>query len=160
MLKITDLINPIKEAWNVMLHPGRANTTKGPSFYYRAVIIPGIINAIIAALLIAAFPSTTSLLGSLGPLFGFIVVLLTMFLFIPASIVIDSAIIHLFAKLLFRVLKQPFNNTLTAISYAMSPAIFFYWTEVLPAPANIVAVIIGIWAFVLEIFMLSKTQQV
>ena len=159
MLKMADLINPIKEAWNVMLHPSRANTATGPSFYYRAVVIPGIINAIIAALLIAAFPSAT-FLGSLGPLFGFIVVLLIMFLGIPASVVIDSALVHLFGKLLFRIMKQPFNNTLTAISYAMSPAIFFYWTEALPAPANIVAIIIGIWTFVLEIFMLSKTQQV
>ena len=150
-----------------MLHPGRANTTKGLSFYYHAVVIPGIINAIIVALLIAAFPFTTSFFGSSGslwglsgPLWGFIISLLLMFLVIPAGIVINSALVHLFGKLLFRILKQPFNNTLTAMFYAMSPAIFFYWTEALPAPANIVAVIIGIWTLVLEIFMLSKTQQV
>ena len=160
MLKMADLINPIKEAWNVMLHPGRANTTRDLSFYYRAVVIPGIINAIIAALLIAAFPSTTSFFSSLGPLWGFIIFLLLMFLGIPAGIVIDSAVVHLFGKLLFRLMKQPFNNTLTAISYSMSPLIFFYWTEALPAPANIVTVIIAIWTFVLMIFMISKTQQV
>ncbi len=157
---MADLINSIKEAWNVMLHPSRANTATGPSFYYRAVVIPGIINAIIAALLIAAFPSAT-FLGSLGPLFGFIVVLLIMFLGIPASVVIDSALVHLFGKLLFRIMKQPFNNTLTAMSYTMSPFIFFYWTEALPSPVNSIAsIILAIWVFILMIFLLSKTQRI
>ncbi len=157
---MADLINPIKEAWNVMLHPSRTNTPKGLSFYYCAVVIPGILNAIIAALLIAVFPSSTFFASS-GPLMGFIFILLIMFLGIPVGIVIDSVVVHLFAKLLFRVLKQPFNNTLTAMSYAMSPAIFFSWAQALPAPANAVAgIILTIWIFVLGIFLLSKTQQV
>ena len=158
---MADLINPIKEAWNVMLHPSRANTATGPSFYYRAVVIPGIINAIIAALLITAFPSATSFFGSSGPLFGFIMFLLLMFIGIPASIVIDSALVHLFGKLLFRIMKQPFNNTLTAMSYAISPFIFFYWTEALPSPVNSIAsIILAIWVFILMIFLLSKTQRI
>lgn len=163
MVKIVDLINPIKEAWNVMLHPSRANTSTGPSFYYRAVVIPGIINAIIAAVLIAAFPTALTSYASagLGPIMEFIIFLLIMFLGIPVSIVINSAVLHLFAKLLFKVLKQPFNNTLTAMSYSMSPLIFFYWTQALPTPANLVAdIILMIWTFIIGIFMLSKTQQV
>ena len=169
-------IDELKQAWNVMIHPGSINKTMDIgnvfAFYYKMAIIPTIAAVIIAAIFgIAVGSLGFSLVGRLLPGIGAATVIITsliaagiallyMLVLIPLNILFNAAIYQLFAKKLFSIWGKPYKYTLTAVLYGTFPPIMFIWLAFIPIVGSFTAIIFAIWGFVVLIISMARQQKI
>ena len=149
-----DIIGSIKKAWNIAIHPSKATPMSVKDalvFYYSFAIIPVIITAILAGV----FTNTG--------LFGAVIELATILLLSPIAFFIETAIIHLFGKFLFRKFQKPYMTTFTAVVFAAIPSTLFSWLLLITsisAPVNMVAnIIFDIWILIILTIAIMKLQK-
>ncbi len=173
-LNKVSLIESTKAAFSFIFHPESFNEhySVGDSimFYYKAAIIPAIINALLYALMGFAFAGYIStmiqkftgflILPALGAIFGFIFGLIYLLILIPIGIIINSAIVHFFSKIIFRVFNKDFSRTVTAFTLSTFPLIFFVWVFPIPFLGALISIIIVIWEFIILIISMARQQEV
>ena len=166
-----------KKALDIALHPSSVNQSYGVgdaiAFYYKAALIPAIAAAVLGFVLLFAFGSVAlgifgvfkdfgiasyapALMGIIGAVLGLAYVLL----FIPIGIIVDGAIYHFFAKTLFKLWKNDISKTITATMYAAFPAMLLMWAFFIPILGMVVAIVAGIWSFIILIISMARQQQV
>ncbi len=142
-----DIISPLKNAWEAMLHPNsmkQMSISEAVKFYYSFALIPGIIVAIIEGILA-------------GPLYG-VLWLAIVFIGEVIGLFIDAAVYHFFGKFLFRKFANDYAATFSAATYATAPGILFIWLA--PLTFSVSAMVFAIWSFVLLTIYIMRFQKV
>ncbi len=168
------LIESTKAAFSFIFNPESFNghycVGDAIIFYYKATIIPAIITALLYALMGFAFASYIStmiqkftgflILPLLGSILGFIFGVVYLLILIPLGIIINSAIVHLFSKIIFRVFNKNFSRTVTAFTLSTFPLVFFIWVFPIPLLGSLISILIGIWEFIILIISMARQQEV
>jgi hypothetical protein len=140
------VINSIKSAWNLAIHPSTAKPMtieEGVKFYYSFALLPGI-----AAIIIGY--------AAVGPI-GAISAFAAVFILEMIGLFFGAGIYHLFGKFIFRKFTKDYSVTFTAAVVASIPTILFSWLSILIGPAGF---IFGIWGIVLLTIGLMRMQKV
>jgi hypothetical protein len=146
-------VDEIKEGLNIMLHPQDA-TMKEKSisqsllFYYKVLAIP----LAIYILLSFAFARVASA-GAFLAWFS----LLAYLVLVPIMFFFSAFLYHIFGKL-FKVFKEGYDKTFTAVIYGSIPTIIFIWLKPIPI-VSFLSIIFEIWGFIVAIFALSNQQK-
>jgi len=157
------VIDELKEAVNIMLHPGTATQKERSiraaiAFYYKVLAIPLILYIILAL----AIPKTTLSSFMLSPLFTVILLIVS-----PLGLLAGAGLYHLFGKLL-KVFNNPYSNTFTATVYSTVPYVLFIWLLAFTNIANlmllvgidIIFFIVLIWEIIITIIALANQQKI
>ncbi|MGC8495875.1 MAG: hypothetical protein ACP5MX_01560 [Candidatus Micrarchaeia archaeon] len=160
-MDIADLIsNNYKIAFDAILHPG-TSTKKAMSigdaikFYYSIAIIPLVLGIIISI----AIGTHVSKLMPFGAVAGLAMAALLFAMYaviMPIGIVIDSGVYHIVIKRLFNMYNKDYRAVFSAFTYAMIPAILFYWLIMIPVLGFVVLLLMGVWSFIIEIIALAN----
>lgn len=167
-------IDELKWAFDVMVHPNKANqkwTVGGAAaMYYKVLIIPLIILVIIEALagsiIASGLSSLGSMLGSsgaaLGALSGGAVAailigstLLDFLILVPIGFLI-AAVVYLIFGMIFKAASGGYAGAFSAVVYSALPIVallFLYWVPVLNF-------ILAIWGIVLFVFAWANINKV
>ncbi|MCL4373960.1 MAG: hypothetical protein M1360_04820 [Candidatus Marsarchaeota archaeon] len=153
-----NIIEDFKKALGIMRHPSSVKTPMSMldalSFYYGASIIPLI--AVIVVGLVLSFAIGAGLL-----LLTYLVLpVLELLVIVPIGIIVDAALYQLFAVRLFKVWHKPYNNTLTATTFAVFPSIMLLWGYNIPVVGSAFSIVAAIWAFIILIISMANMQQV
>ncbi len=160
-----------KRAFSGIVHPSfnteEMSTSNALKFYYRASLIPFVISALLAAVIVYAVP--TSLSNSIFSTFAGATVLramamalvvfsiaLEIFLVIPIGALIIAAIVQFFSKNLFKFWQGGYNKTLTAFVFGEFVSVFFMWLDLVP----FVILALAIWALIVLTITLARQQNV
>jgi hypothetical protein len=158
------IIDDLKKAIKIMLHPGSVSETmsvgKALKFYYSVSIIPLIISLILAAVFLATPLSTGSGAGSASLLFILILYLIVILAFIPLNLLFYAAIYQLFAKKLFHMWSKPYNNTFTGMVYGALPMLLLIWLVTIPFPWSIIYIVAIIWSIIVLIISMARQQSI
>ena len=177
-----DIVGAFKEAVQGVLHP-RENTAKRSVresllLYYNAAIIPLIIAIAIGVVGYFAFgnaiAATTTpgfafyrIFATLG-IVGIAVALpvLELFVFLPLSILISSAIYQLFAKRLLKMWPGDYSKTVAATTFGVMPAMLLFWLSeiwVLSTSYSffiIATAIIALWSIIVVVMSISAQHKI
>ncbi len=165
-----------KKAFGVLLHPGKETKRSmgigdALKFYYSVMIIPMIIGIIFGAVMGVISPGLMAV-----SIVGVIIYYLIMF---PLSILVNAGIYHVIIGKLFKMYKGKYDKVVSAFTYAIMPMVLVYWIilpitggatalnsgSVLGSAATIgaafafglvLAIIFGIWSFVVMVMGLSN----
>jgi len=162
-------IDELKEAVNIMLHPGTATQKERSiraaiAFYYKVLAIPLILYIILAL----AIPKPTLNSSMSSSPFATLTLLIVILLIVsPLVLLVDAGLYHLFGKFLFKVFKNPYSNTFTATVYSTVPFVLLVWLLGFISIANpvllvgilIIFVILGIWGVIITIIALANQQK-
>jgi len=156
------VIDELKEAVNIMLHPGTATQKERSiraaiAFYYKVLVVPLILYIILAL----AIPKTTLSSFMPSPLFTVILLIVS-----PLGLLAVAGLYHLFGKLL-KVFNNPYSNTFTATVYSTVPYVLFIWLLAFTNIANlmllvgieIIFFIVLIWEIIITIIALANQQK-
>ncbi len=163
-------VDETKQIIDIMLLKGKAqqmSVGEALGFWYKASLIPAILAAIVAGILILVGASVVSgLLGPLGSVLGGIgaaVVIVGIFVSVwiitPIAMIIGAAILHFFGKTLLRQFKNSYSATLAATVYAELIGIFLLFITEIPVIGWIISIIVGIWSFVALLVWLARFQN-
>jgi hypothetical protein len=131
-------------------------------FYYKISIIPLNLYIIFGIM----FPSYSGPLGMIFPFYGklgvwrvVIAAVLLLWIAEPAGIFINTALFHLFGKIILKRFRMGIEQTFTAVVYSVSAPVLFYWLSQIPI-LGIISILIGIWGYVILILGLSNLQKI
>lgn len=174
-------LDDLSKVVKIMMHP---DSVKKPmrmgdvlGLYIRASIIPLIIAIVVWLALALAISSNpyAMLLGRgfagnfansmnfgtgilvIGSIFIPIAYLLVL---LPVSMIINAALYQLFAKVIFKVWKKPYSNTLTATTFATFPTMMLFWSFMIPIIGIVLEFAAAIWAFIILIIALANMQKI
>jgi len=156
------VIDELKEAVNIMLHPGTATQKERSiraaiAFYYKVLVVPLILYIILALII----TKTTLSPFILSPLFTVILLIVS-----PLGLLAMAGLYHLFGKL-FKVFNNPYSNTFTATVYSTVPYILLIWLLAFTNIANlmllvvfdIIFFILVIWEIIIIIIAFANQQK-
>ncbi|BCS91151.1 MAG: hypothetical protein ARM1_0608 [Candidatus Micrarchaeota archaeon] len=160
-------IDSYKRAIDVILHPGVATkdtmTLKsGIIEVYKVGLIPAILGIIISVLLGSTLATTSTLglvSGAFVSLLGVIGVIIE-YILEPLLLIIVAGIYHLIVGKLFRIYKSGFSNVYTAFVYGIFPYMLLFWLLNVPGLNIVLAIVIIIWEFIIQIIALSNQLHI
>lgn len=163
-------VDELKKAIDVMLlknNDAKSMSVGGSlAFYYKASLIPLILNVILTVIMFVALGSVSGgLLGSAGSLLGgaigilaVVVIIFAYWIVIPLGLLIDAAIYYVIGRLI-GVYKQGYDAAFNGVVYGVMPYIVLSFLAVIPLLGGIIGVIAGLWALVALVYWLSKMQK-
>lgn len=147
---ISKFISVYKKAFSIMFSPSKVKSTKSINetlkFYYVIALIPALLTILISAVII---PPTLAFIS-------YAVFVMLFFLFLPVGILVSSILYYVLINKLIKMYKNDLKDTFTAFTYAYLPYIMLFWLLVTPPLGYLVEGIIGIWVFVLSLFIFAK----
>ncbi len=157
---MTAVVDEFREGIDAVLHPGSTTKKKMEiedafAMYYKFSIIPTVLAIII------------SLFSQAGELYA-IVLAFVIWIGLPISILVNSALYQFFGKVLFKAFKNSYANSVTALVYGSFPVVLFYWlVSLVSLGGNLVTAslvllilfIIAIWELFVTIVALANQQK-
>ncbi len=136
------VVDEYKQAINTLFHPGAAtkpmSIVESLMYYWKATAIPFVLVAIEAALVGSALSLMLSFLissiSALAPLLGagiFLSVLVIWLILIPASLLVNAALLHLFGKILLKWFQGSYADTFAGFVYGTAAGYSLIWIPVL-----------------------------
>ena len=173
------VIDELKEAVNIMLHPGTATQKErsipaAVAFYYKVLVVPFILYIILALAIpeptvsSSFIPSpffTTILMLILTP-FTVVTGVLASLIVLPLGLLVVAFLCHIIGKLL-KVFNNPYSYTFTATVYSMVPYLLLVWLLVFTNIVNpmlivgiaIIFFILAIWEIIILIIAFANQQK-
>ncbi len=180
------IISNFREVIRASIHPGGNTKEMGIGdalrYYYTALPMPIVLLALAAAIVFAvSFLQSFfgGLLAGTVVAVAFVYVLISLLLY-PIFILIDTAIVHFFSKILFKIIKGPIEKTYAAFIYGGMPMLMLSWLLLilftflpqsiayglssyqnsLSIPGIVLILILGIWVAAVAIISLAKQHNV
>lgn len=151
------VIDELKEQIDVMLHPGKyvkgRNTKELFGYYFKVIILSLLLSLIVAYL----FPNTSS---PESFIITVVAILLYFLIITPIGILIETYLLNLCGRSVFKSFKGNTNDTLTPVVYASTVIMLFYWLDELPIIGKIIGYISILWAFIVLLLGLSSSQKI
>jgi hypothetical protein len=150
------VVDEIREQIDVMLHPSkkiRARSVAGALRYYYLVSAVSLLLALVLTFALGG----TAVAGDVGPALAIAVVAIY-WIIIPLSMLLTAGVLHLLGVSLFRKFKGTYADTLSAVAYACSAVMLFYWLAALPY-AGLALIVIAFWSVVIEIIGIAKLDK-
>jgi hypothetical protein len=158
------IIEEYKQAINNLFHPGSINKSMGIvdalMYYWKATLIPfaitlveiiaiGGIFAYLLSIAQLAIPYIGILLSVGLPIFAIIWWLII----VPLSLLIDSFVLHVFGKYLFKWFKGEYADTFAGSVYAIASGLSFIWIPVI----GLLIAIFG--SFIIELIAIANLNK-
>jgi hypothetical protein len=147
------IVDEIREQIGVMLHPSkeiRARSVKGALMYYFAV---SAVSLVLALVLTFAFGGA-AVAGNAGLILAAAVVAIYWILF-PISLLFTAGVLQLLGANAFKKFKGKYSDTLSAVIYAGSAVMLFYWLTALPY-VWVAVMALAVWDIVIEVVGIAK----
>jgi len=164
------VIDELKEAVNIMLHPGTATQKERSiraaiAFYYKVLVVPLILYIILA--LATPKPTFSPFMPSPSPFVPSPLFTVILLIVSPLGLLAVAGLYHLFGKLL-KVFNNPYSNTFTATVYGAVPGTLLIWLLAFTNIANlmllvgidIIFFIVLIWEIIITIIALANQQKI
>ena len=160
------VIDELKEAVNIMLHPGTATQKERSiraaiAFYYKVLAIPLILYIILAL----AIQNMTLSLFMPSPILFAIIALIVYPIGLLLGLLVGASLYQIFGKLL-KVFSNPYSYTFTATVYGAVPGTLLLWLlaftniVMLTVGIDIVEIIALIWGIIITIIALANQQKI
>jgi len=163
------IVDELRMGLQAMLRPGEMTKKsmevgEAYSFYYKATLLPLVAMIIVSLALAGAIAASPlgSLLGGVvggGALASAIAIpILTIWVIIPISILIDGGLYHIFGRWTGQF-KGDFNKTLTATMFSFMPTTIFLFALIVPTSIGLFPLFI-IWDLIVLVLALQNQQKV
>jgi len=162
------VIDELKEAVNIMLHPGTATQKERSiraaiAFYYKVLAIPLILYIILAL----AIQNMTLSLFMPSPILFAIIALIVYPIGLLLGLLVGASLYQIFGKLL-KVFNNPYSYTFTATVYGAVPGTLLLWllaftnivNPMLLVGIDLVEIIALIWGIIITIIALANQQKI
>ncbi len=159
------IVEEYKQAINNLFHPGSINKSMGIvdalMYYWKATLIPFVITLIeiIAIGGIFAYLLSIAQLGSIPYIGTLLSIGLPIFaviwwlIIVPLSLLIDSFVLHVFGKYLFKWFKGEYADTFAGSVYGAASGLSFIWIPVI----GLLIAIVG--SFIVELIAIANLNK-